>query len=369
MFALAGDETGCGVDLVLGDDNESLASDKIKQAPSQLEEIFSITNVFALTGDDVLIHYRNKLGEGAFCNVYPAHIRNGKTGNFDESMPPFALKKLRHDIISHQNPNVLARAYEDLAGEAHIMKKLRHDHIIHMLGSSSDEGTAKDKFFVVLEKLESTLDKKLEKWAKIRGPFRQITPKDTVMIRINEVALAIARGLDYIHSQHYIYRDLKPANIGFDHSGRVKIFDFGLTVHVPKNNMVKGQAGTVRYMAPEMKGGKEYGYSVDVYSYTILLWQMITSRVPFEKEIPESDFFAPADMNMNCDIRPNLKYVENKDLTALLEMSWKTNPDERWTLGQILPELQRIGKEMGIPSERPSSGRGRRRFISSMNNY
>jgi serine/threonine protein kinase len=182
-------------------------------------------DMFALTDEDVKIDYRDKLGEGNFCSVYPVHIRN-KENQFNEELPPFALKQLNYDIITHPNPNIIKAACDDLANEARIMKELQHDHILPILGMSQQRDIGKDTLFIIVEKLESTLDSKLNEWAKDLGIFRQIISKEDVITRINNVALTIGQGLQYMHSQNCLFRDLKPANIGFDQSGSVKIFDW-----------------------------------------------------------------------------------------------------------------------------------------------
>ena len=318
---------------------------------NELLNIITNTDImFALTQEDVKIQYRNKLGGGAFCNVYPVHIRDRKNNRFNEELPPFALKELNCDILSHPNPNVTKAAYNDLAHEARIMKKLQHDHILPILGMSQrGDNIARESFFIVIEKLESTLDSKLDKWAKTLGYFRKIIPKETVMIRINEVALAIGQAIQYIHSQNYVFRDLKPSNIGFDRSGSVKIFDFGLAVRIPTSSgkdTVKGTVGTLRYMAPEIRRGQRYSYPVDVYAYAILLWQIITARVPFKDDIPMSGIM-PTE-NISNDKRPDLKYVESEELRELLESSWKTSPEERLTQDDLVMELQRIDRQMQL---------------------
>ena len=231
------------------------------------------------------------------------------------------------------------------------MKELQHHHILPILGMSQHQqegdNIARDSLFIIVDKLESTLDSKLDEWAKTLGYFRKITSKEPVMIRINEVALAIGQALQYIHSQHYAFRDLKPSNIGFDQSGSVKIFDFGLAVRIPTSGKgVKGKVGTLRYMAPETRRGKRYSYPVDVYAYAILLWQIITARVPFEEDIPMSTIVSTKDMSY--DKRPDLKYIESKKLSELLKSSWKTNPEERLTLDELMPELQQIGIQMRL---------------------
>jgi serine/threonine protein kinase len=86
-----------------------------------------------------------------------------------------------------------------------------------------------------------------------------------------------------------IYRDLKPNNIGFDVRDDVKIFDFGLATEydpdkVNKNSAFKltGDTGTIRYMAPEVCLNQPYDETADVYSFSVLLWQIIAMKDPYE---------------------------------------------------------------------------------------
>ena len=143
-------------------------------------------------------------------------------------------------------------------------------------------------------------------------------------------------------------RDLKPSNIGFDAQGKVKIFDFGLareyTVNAEGKNMVKprrmtGGTGSLRYMAPEVARMEEYGSSADVHSFAILLWQIVTNRVPFAK-IPSRKTFESKVINGN--LRPNLKAIHSDSLKGILSAGWSLNPDQRPTFAWITRELQKI---------------------------
>lgn len=86
-----------------------------------------------------------------------------------------------------------------------------------------------------------------------------------------------------------VYRDLKPDNIGFDIRGDVKIFDFGLAKEMRPEDMVSddlyemsGNTGSLRYMAPEVARRLPYNSSVDVYSFAILFWQILSLQQPFD---------------------------------------------------------------------------------------
>jgi serine/threonine protein kinase len=84
-----------------------------------------------------------------------------------------------------------------------------------------------------------------------------------------------------------MYRDIKPDNIGFDVRGDVKIFDFGLAKEFDRTKAVDGtyrftgDTGSPRYMAPEVALGKPYNESVDVYSFSILTWEILQLEKPF----------------------------------------------------------------------------------------
>ena len=95
--------------------------------------------------------------------------------------------------------------------------------------------------------------------------------------------------MQYLHNQGIIHRDLKPANIRFDNQNIIKVLDFGLATKLSptdKNNdrnyKLNGGVGTCRYMAPEVAKCKPYNKLADVYSFGILMWQMLSLQVPFQ---------------------------------------------------------------------------------------
>lgn len=150
--------------------------------------------------------------------------------------------------------------------------------------------------------------------------------------------------------------DLKPANIGFDRLKRIKIFDFGLAEQV-RNGTCRGRVGTLRYMAPEVaKNEGPYGLSADIFSFAVLLWQIVTSRIPFDDEI--SAFSEPA--FIPDDVRPPLKYIDLEPLQTLCKSGWTPNPDDRPTFEEIGLELEKImvlppkpsGKKVGKQKQR-----------------
>ena len=103
-----------------------------------------------------------------------------------------------------------------------------------------------------------------------------------------KVALQVAKAVDYLHDRRILFRDLKPANIGFDKTETLKIFDFGLARELrevdkdpdmPGMYRLSNMTGSLRYMAPEVAiMGQPYNESCDVYSFTIVLWEMLSLK-------------------------------------------------------------------------------------------
>lgn len=101
------------------------------------------------------------------------------------------------------------------------------------------------------------------------------------------------------HASKIVHRDFKPANLGFDVRGDIKVFDFGLARELTEHE--KGDDGTygfshltgsLRYMAPEVALGKRYNAAADVYSFSIVLWEILALDKPYAGFGAEDDFVA-----------------------------------------------------------------------------
>jgi serine/threonine protein kinase len=220
-------------------------------------------------------------------------------------------------VLKHLNPKLIAKYLQDsgndkvfagakdLVLEAHILSALNHPNIIALRGLSTHglhgykaTGGRADGFFMVLDRLVGTLSKRIfDEWKPRADSNPHLTylqalttntlTMDFFVDRIR-TALDIASALSYLHDHQILHRDIKPANIGFDVNGTLKVFDLGLAVEVPYSEKVNqlydlsGNTGTPRFMAPEVMKRKPYNFKADVYSFTILLWEILNLSKPYQ---------------------------------------------------------------------------------------
>ena len=91
---------------------------------------------------------------------------------------------------------------------------------------------------------------------------------------------------EYLHSQDFIYRDLKPENVLMQDSGYIKLADFGFIKKLPKAERTQTFCGTPEYMAPEVVQNLGYAHAIDWYALGIFMYEMIFGRPPFMAQDP-----------------------------------------------------------------------------------
>ncbi|KAI3829789.1 hypothetical protein L1987_03917 [Smallanthus sonchifolius] len=221
------------------------------------------------TSSDILICVTesNVIGMGATGVVYKAEIQRTNT--------VVAVKKL----WSTKSDIELGTSAGDLAGEVNVLGKLRHRNIVRLLGFIHNDTNA----MIVYEYMTNgSLGEALHGEGRLLVDW---------VLRYN-VAVGVAQGLAYLHHDCHppvIHRDVKPNNVLLDGNLEARIADFGLArMMVKKNETVSMVAGSYGYIAPE------YGYTLkvdeksDVYSYGVVLMELIIGKRPIDPEFGDS---------------------------------------------------------------------------------
>ena len=257
-----------------------------------------------------------------------------------------AMKCLRPQIRS--NPEQFLIGVEDLVHETAMLASLDHLHIIKLHGRASGNLTNAfklgDGYFILLDRLKDTLDDRLGRWKK-NYPGGKHPPSLNQL----KAATAIADALAYLHSCNIVFRDLKPANVGFDSTGVLKLFDFGFAIGVEpssadgsNDHLLYDKCGTPRYMAPEVGLMKGYGINADVYSFGILLWEICALKKPFAKIKSAGEFHKAV---FEKGERPKVGKKWPKNLQETATSCWSTNPKDRPTMANVKTMLTALVRE------------------------
>ena len=164
----------------------------------------------------------------------------------------------------------------------------------------------------------------------------------------------VAKGMNYLHSCSpvIVHRDLKSLNIllsekvddEFD-TPIIKIADFGMArirENVEETTVMTANAGTYHWMAPEVLGGHCYTEKVDVYSFAIVMYEVLTRTIPFEETGLDPMKIALA---VAKGRRPGLQFVPEStpaELTALMQSCWDPVPESRPSMEHIIDKLKTI---------------------------
>ena len=158
---------------------------------------------------------------------------------------------------------------------------------------------------------------------------------------LTKVAFQIAEVMEYLHSRRIIHRDLKPDNIMICNKSPILI-DFGLSRNELGADTITTEMGTYNYMAPEVFKN-EYGRSVDVYSYAMILWELYSKIVPFAGKK-----MAVISNEISNGIRPEFDDNCPDGLRNLIIKGWSADPKSRPTFTEII-ELMIKDKISFIP--------------------
>lgn len=159
--------------------------------------------------------------------------------------------------------------------------------------------------------------------------------KDLTSTQLAIIAYGIASGMQYLHEKGMIHRDLKTQNVLLDENLYPVICDFGSCRNKNTIKTYTGQGGTANYMAPEFMKAEKYDEKIDVYSYGILLWELLAKQSPFEGLIPPQIVCTVSMFNRRPDIPSDAPPI----LKHLIENCWDRDPKERPPFSDIIKFL------------------------------
>jgi serine/threonine protein kinase/Tfp pilus assembly protein PilF len=215
------------------------------------------TRTHAVMAPGTLVsHYRiiEKIGAGGMGEVYLAEDKR-----LDRKV---ALKFLPERLSGNEESR------NRFVREAKATARLNHPNIVTIYEVGEHNGLA----FFAMEFVEG------------KSLKRMIHDEAFMLDRVVEIATRICEGLQEAHNTGIIHRDIKPANILVDRAGRPKILDFGLATLAGMEQLTKtgSTLGTVGYMSPEQVQGRTSDHRTDLFSFGVVLYELITGRRPFE---------------------------------------------------------------------------------------
>ncbi|CAA0839583.1 Protein kinase superfamily protein [Striga hermonthica] len=234
---------------------------------------------------------------------------------------PVAIKVIQSDMSA----DVSQELQEKFSREVSMLSRVNHENIVKFIGVSVDP-----TLMIITELMNgSTLQKFL--WS---------TRPNCLDLKLSmSFALQISQAMEYLHRNRIIHRDLKPSNLLLtEDKKKLKLADFGLAREESDDEM-STEAGTYRWMAPELFNveplclgvKKHYDHKVDVYSFSMVLWELITNQTPFKGSNNIMVAYAAA-MNR----RPSTDNIPPQ-IAPLLQSCWAENPQDR-------PEFHQISK-------------------------
>lgn len=269
---------------------------------------------------DLHKYYKSKkIGEGSFSQVY-------KVGKLNSNYI-FAAKimNLKLDYLNEKDIIYFSR-------EISILSSVNYPAIVNFVGYSKYNFKNEERPVILTEIYENG---NLKDYIELERRGLAITEWNDTKKFI--IIYGIALGMKYLHANSIIHRDLKPENILLDCFLYPKITDFGLSKFLDSTNVGNnsGYCGTLLYSAPEVLLSNDYTKACDVYSFSLIVYEIITTEVPY-KNIDIFKFYA----KITSDEYPSFDFPIPDCYRNLIELCWSHDKNNRPSFDKIVNMLK-----------------------------
>ncbi len=250
------------------------------------------------------------VGAGGMSDVYKA--KDHVLGRF------VAIKVLKQEFAEDVNFVTKFRT------EAQSAAGLEHPNIVNIYDVGSEEGF----HYIVMEYVEGiTLKTYIEK-------KRQLSYKEAISI-----AIQVGRGIEAAHNKNIVHRDIKPQNIMISTEGKVKVTDFGIARAATSNTIHSDVMGSVHYSSPEQARNGFVDGKSDIYSLGIVMYEMVTGRVPFDGDTT----VAIAIQHLQEEMESPRSFVPDLPISLekiILKCTHKSADRRYVSIGELLEDLR-----------------------------
>ncbi|ESQ55037.1 hypothetical protein EUTSA_v10024532mg [Eutrema salsugineum] len=225
-----------------------------------------------------------------------------------------------------------AMTWMECKKEINIMKKLRHPNVLLFMGAvCSEEKSAivmeylpRGSLFKILHNSNQPLDKK----------------------RRLRIGLDVARGMNYLHRRNppIVHRDLKSSNLLVDRNWNVKVGDFGLSKWKNATFLsTRSGKGTPQWMAPEVLRSEPSNEKCDVFSFGVILWELMTTLIPWDRLNSIQVVGVVGFMDRRLDLPEGL----NPRIASIIQDCWQTDPAKRPSFEEIISRMMSLFRKAG----------------------
>ena len=208
--------------------------------------------------------------------------------------------------------------------EAQAAAGLAHPNIVNVYDVGDENGV----YYIVMELVEGiTLKNYIER--KGRLSIKEAT----------SIAIQVSAGLEVAHNNHIVHRDIKPQNIIISREGKVKVTDFGIAKATTSQTTTSSAMGSVHYASPEQARGGYVDHRSDIYSLGIVMYEMVTGRVPFDGEtaVTVAVKHLQEQMVPPGEYCPEIPY----SLEQIIKKCTEKSPDRRYQdIGDLMADLK-----------------------------